>query len=85
MIQKKIIMGLTLAFMLWLGIGCQGIVAGSHQSAQNSPEASTPPVAVPPVAVTKIVSDEPIPSPTPFACTPLPHYSPITVILCEGL
>ena len=77
MIQKKIKMGLTLAFMLWLGTGCRGAVAGSPQAAQNSPEASTspvavPPVAVPPVAVTKIVSDEPIPSPTPFTCTPLP-------------
>lgn len=69
--------------LLLLGVACQSATANSTQS--------SPPTRVPsasPVAVTKTVIEEPIPSPTPFTCTPLPadmnlYLNPLSATLLE--
>lgn len=65
-----------------LGVGCQSATANPSQS---SLETMVPSAL--PVAVTK-TAEEPIPSPTPFTCTPLPagmnlHLNPFSATLLE--
>lgn len=66
-----------------LGVGCQSATANSPQP---SPETKVPSAL--PVAVTKTAIEEPIPSPTPFTCAPLPsgmnlHLNPLSATLLE--
>ena len=71
--NKKYRLRFIFICILWLGVGCQNTVADSSTSTQIS----TPD---PPVVITKTISDEIIPSPTPFICTPLPEGMTLELI-----
>jgi hypothetical protein len=78
--NKKYRIRLIFICIVWLGVGCQNTAADSSTPAQTS----TPDSPV----ITKTISDEIIPSPTPFTCTPLPEgmtldLNPVSSTLVE--